>query len=131
MKIQAKGTAGNGDNRISALKRLSKPTNNVHGRLSAPTTPVVTDARQLLSTRQKPAFDARQLLSRQSSKTQSTSVTIRQNVADFEDDEYDEDEEMPNISEQKSLLITRSNNGRVCIEIGRILSNNFFRLFSS
>ncbi|CAF1002363.1 unnamed protein product [Adineta ricciae] len=118
MKIQAKATAGNGDNRISALKRLSKPTNNVHARLSAPTNPVVTDARQLLSSRQKPAFDARQLLSRQSSKTQSTSVTIRQNVVDFEGDDYEEEEEMPNISEQKSLLITRSSNGRLTSGLG-------------
>ncbi|UJR16310.1 hypothetical protein I4U23_003216 [Adineta vaga] len=119
MKMSLKTTADNGNNRISALKRLSKPTannKNVHGRLSAPTTPTITDARQLLGNRNKPVFDARQLLSRQSSKIQNTSLPIRQNAVEIEEEEDDyeeEEEELPVIGKQKALFITRSNDGRL------------------
>ncbi|CAF4293955.1 unnamed protein product, partial [Rotaria magnacalcarata] len=68
MKVPLKTTKTNANNRISALSRLSKPTrinnnnnNNVHRRLSASTTPIITDARQLLANRNKQIFDARQL----------------------------------------------------------------------
>ncbi|CAF1434616.1 unnamed protein product [Adineta steineri] len=101
-------------NRISALKRLTKPissNNSIHSRLSAPnTTPVITDARQLLTNRNKPIFDARQLLSRQSSKTRDTSLTIRNDMED--DDEEEEEEEQPN-DKSKPLFITRSKDGRL------------------
>jgi hypothetical protein len=84
MKSMSKTT---GNNRISALKRLSKPVtiNNANRRqLSGPTNPSVNDARQLLANRNKSAFDARQLLSRQSSKTLDTAaptnVIVRKNL---------------------------------------------------
>ena len=61
-----------GNNRISALKRLSKPPpiNNLNRRpLIGSRISSVKDARQILINRNKTKFDARQLLNRQSSKT--------------------------------------------------------------
>ena len=107
-----KVTSASATNRVSALKRLSKPglnnnkTGSVHQRLSASSTPTVTDARQLLSSRNKPVFDARQLLSRQSSKTFDNSLTIQKDMieTDEEDLEYDF---------QKTVVLSRSTNGQV------------------
>jgi hypothetical protein len=61
-----------GNNRISALKRLGKPypiKDLNHRPLMGSETSSVNDARQILVNRNKTSFDARQLLSRQSSKT--------------------------------------------------------------
>ncbi|CAF2515827.1 unnamed protein product [Rotaria sp. Silwood2] len=86
----------------NALERLSKPTpknnnNNkqIHQRLSAPTNHMITDARQLLTNRTTPIFDARQLLSRQSSGASNTSVIIRKDIVqtEEEDDEQDDDQQ--------------------------------------
>jgi hypothetical protein len=112
MKVKPKTLTTDGTNRISALKRLSKPTTmntNVHQRLSAPTTPMITDARQLLTNRNKPVFDARQLLSRQSSNTKNTSLIIRRDIEPEEEEEEGDDN-------QETVVLQRSNNGRVCAE---------------
>jgi RNA recognition motif-containing protein len=61
-----------GNNRISALKRLGNPysLNNLNrGPLIESKTSSINDARQILLNRNKTSFDARQLLTRQSSKT--------------------------------------------------------------
>lgn len=72
-------------NRPSVLQRIGKSTTtNVHQRISASNTSSVTDARQLLGNRNKPAFDARQLLSRQTSKTNNDTLIIHR---DIEEDE--------------------------------------------
>jgi hypothetical protein len=108
MKFTSKNTTGNGTNRVSALKRLGnpKPVNSVHQRLSAPTTtPVITDARQLLSNRNKPVFDARQLLSRQKS---NPSLTIRNDMMQTEEEEEEEDDD-----DQQPVFMTRLADGRV------------------
>lgn len=106
MKVRSKNTTINNDgtSRVSALQRLSKPSstntnNSVHSRISAPTNSVVTDARQLLSNRNKPVFDARQLLSRQSSKGDNKRKDM---------DESDDDDD-----NQDTVVLTRVNNGRV------------------
>jgi hypothetical protein len=89
MKVTPNSSTTSTTNRVSALKRLSKPvpinknnhSSNIHHRLSAPTTaPIITDARELLTSRNKPIFDARQLLSRQSSN-------IRKDIEPTEEDE--------------------------------------------
>jgi hypothetical protein len=70
-----------GNNRISALQRISKPyqiNNSNRGLLSGSKNSSIKDARQILVNRNKTSFDARQLLSRQSSKTVNT--TISKNV---------------------------------------------------
>lgn len=68
-------------NRPSVLQRLgTKSTANVHQRISTASTSAVTDARQLLGNRSKPTFDARQLLSRQSSKMNDDFLIIRRDV---------------------------------------------------
>ncbi|CAM4745321.1 unnamed protein product [Rotaria magnacalcarata] len=105
--------------KISALSRLSKPTcinnnnnnnNNVHRRLSASTTPIITDARQLLANRNKQIFDARQLLSRQSSTTPNTSLIIQNSVVQTEE-EQDDDED-----ERTTEVISKFNNNRLTFE---------------
>jgi hypothetical protein len=61
-----------GNNRVSALKRLGNPysVNNLNRRpLTGLKTSSISDARQILVNRNKTSFDARQLLTRQSSKT--------------------------------------------------------------
>ncbi|CAF4804422.1 unnamed protein product [Rotaria socialis] len=71
-----------GSNRISALKRLSKPSslNNMNrGQSIGSKNSSVQDARDLLQSRNKVSFDARQLLSRQSSKI-LTKTIIRNNL---------------------------------------------------
>ncbi len=116
MKVKAKTPTIDGTNRISALKRLSKPTtmnNNIHQRLSAPTTPIVTDARQLLTNRNKPVFDARQLLSRQSSKTNNNSLILQRDIEPTDEEEDDDDN-------QETVVLTRFNNGRVSLDIRKI-----------
>ena len=78
--MKMKGTATTG--RISALQRLGSSSSgktSVHQRLSLPTgsaAPAVTDARDLLTKRQKPIADARQLLSRPSTSA-PTKITIK------------------------------------------------------
>jgi hypothetical protein len=75
-----------GNNRISALKRLSKPSpiNDPNRRsLIGSKNASIKDARQILLNRNKTSFDARQLLSRQSSKTLdtgSTNLIVRKNL---------------------------------------------------
>ena len=121
MKVKSKNFTADGTNRVSALKRLSGPTStnkSVHQRLSAPTTPVVTDARQLLSNRNKPVFDARQLLSRQSSKTKNTSLVVRRDIEPEDEEEEEED------NDQGPVVLQRSNNGRVSVNI-----HSFFTFF--
>jgi len=116
MKVKSKTITTDGTNRISALKRLSKPTpmnNNIHQRISAPTIPIVTDARQLLTNRNKPVFDARQLLSRQSSKTINPSIIIRKDIESAEED-YDEEEDDDN---QDTVVLKRFKNDRLTSEI--------------
>ncbi|CAF1128784.1 unnamed protein product [Rotaria sp. Silwood1] len=79
MKTMSKNT---GNNRISALKRLSKPSpiNNGNRRqLIGTKNSSAPDARELLTNRKKSSFDARQLLSRQSSNT-STNTIVRKNL---------------------------------------------------
>ncbi|CAF2121852.1 unnamed protein product [Rotaria magnacalcarata] len=119
MKVPLKTTKTNANNRISALSRLSKPTcinnnnnnnNNVHRRLSASTTPIITDARQLLANRNKQIFDARQLLSRQSSTTPNTSLIIQNSVVQTEE-EQDDDED-----ERTTEVISKFNNNRLTFE---------------
>jgi hypothetical protein len=110
MKVKSKTSTIDGTNRISALERLSKP--NIHQRLSAPTSPIVTDARQLLTNRNKPVFDARQLLSRQSSKTMNTSLTIRRDIEPAEEEDDDDDN-------QETVVLTRLNSGRVSSKINK------------
>jgi hypothetical protein len=140
MKVTPKTATGNGTNRISALKRLSKPkpiNNNIHHRLSLPTTPIVTDARQLLTTpvvtdarqlltnRNKPIFDARQLLSRQSLKSPDTSLTQRNDTVEIEEEE---DEEEYDDNDQKTFFITRSKDGRVSSITNKSVRNFFYSL---
>jgi hypothetical protein len=126
MKFTSKTAAANGTNRVSALKRLSKPApinnnkSSIQNRLSAPTTPLITDARQLLSNRNKPVFDARQLLSRQSSKTINPSLTIRNDIVQMEEEEEDDDDD-----NQGPVFITRLADGRVS-SIRNKSSENFF-----
>lgn len=68
-------------NRPSVLQRIGKPATNVHQRLGGTSSPsAVTDARQLLSSRNQPTFDARQLLSRQTSKTNNDVLIVRRDV---------------------------------------------------
>ncbi|CAF2009100.1 unnamed protein product [Rotaria magnacalcarata] len=77
-----------GNNRISALKRLSKPSplNNMNrGQSIGSKNSSVQDARDLLQSRNKAAFDARQLLSRQSSKT-LTKTIVRNNLLSNKED---------------------------------------------
>ncbi|CAF4001029.1 unnamed protein product, partial [Rotaria sp. Silwood2] len=84
MKTMSKNT---GNNRISALKRLSKPSpiNNINRRqLTGTKSSSVQDARELLTNRNKSSFDARQLLSRQSSNT-STNIIVRKNLLQNKD----------------------------------------------
>ena len=69
--------------RVSALQRLGQPAPglDLRQRLSAPGNAAVTDARELLANRHKSVFDARQLLSRSSSKASNLmpmSITVRQ-----------------------------------------------------
>ncbi|CAF3822612.1 unnamed protein product [Rotaria sordida] len=86
MKIMSK-TTGNNNNRISALKRLSSKSspinNNINRRqLIGTKNSLVQDARELLINRNQSSsssFDARQLLSRQSSKT-LTNTIVRKNL---------------------------------------------------
>ncbi len=128
MKVTPKTATGNGTNRISALKRLSKPkpiNNNIHHRLSLPTTPIVTDARQLLTNRNKPIFDARQLLSRQSLKSPDTSLTQRNDTVEIEEEE---DEEEYDDNDQKTFFITRSKDGRVSSITNKSVRNFFYSL---
>ena len=76
-----------GRNRVSALKRLSKPV-SMASAVRSQATPTTTnnsiqDARQLLGSRAQASFDARQLLSRQSSNptaSASTQVMVRKNA---------------------------------------------------
>jgi len=81
-----------GNNRTSALKRLNKPyqINNSNRRLlSGSKNSSIKDARQILVNRNKTAFDARQLLSRQSSKTVNTiskNVILRNNFEQNNED---------------------------------------------
>lgn len=79
MKTMSKGT---GNNRISALKRLSA-TSQAHninrGQLVGSKHSSIQDARDLLTTRDKPSFDARHLLSRQSAKPLANTI-VRKNV---------------------------------------------------
>ena len=76
----------NARNRVSALKRLSKPV-SMAGAVRSQSTPTtnnsIQDARQLLGSRAQTSFDARQLLSRQSSNlaaSASTQVMVRKNI---------------------------------------------------
>jgi hypothetical protein len=115
MKVKSKTITMDGTNRISALKRLSKPTpmnNSIHQRISAPITPIVTDARQLLTNRNKPVFDARQLLSRQSSKTINPSLIIRKDLESAEEEDEDDDN-------QETVVLKRFNNDRVSSNINK------------
>jgi len=125
MKVKSKTLTTDGTNRISALKRLSKPTpmnTSVHQRISAPTIPIVTDARQLLTNRNKPVFDARQLLSRQSSKTITPSLVIRKDIESDEEEEDDDDDDDDN---QKPVVLKRFNNDRVNSNINKFLKRFF------
>ena len=102
MKFASKNTMNHPTNRISALKRLSKPTstnNNHYHRLSTLTRPTIIDARQLLANRKQPIFDARQLLSRQSSKANDNNSLRMQH----EDD-----------NKSQSRMISKFNNIQVC-----------------
>lgn len=100
MKVPLKTKTVKATNRVSALNRLSKTTpiqtNNqqIHRQRNATAAPTITDARQLLSNRNKPVFDARQLLSRQSSKTpNSTSLVIQRGIISNEEDSNDDEEQ--------------------------------------
>lgn len=68
-----------GNNRISALKRLSTPSsiNERNNRsLIGSKNSSINDARQILANKTKTPFDARQLLSRQSSTNNEDMVVI-------------------------------------------------------
>ena len=81
-----------GNNRISALQRLGKPysINNPKHRLSGGSNnSSINDARQILANRNKTSFDARQLLSRPSSKTldlTSKNIILRKNLPQNNED---------------------------------------------
>jgi hypothetical protein len=72
-----------GNNRVSALKRLgnSSSINNPNRRQFIGTkNSSVNDARELLVNRNKTSFDARQLLSRQTSDVVPKNITVRKNL---------------------------------------------------
>ncbi len=89
MKTMSKA---NGNNRISALKRLGQASsiNSMnHRRMIGSKGSSVNDARQLLVNRNKSSFDARQLLNRQASKTFDTvpkNIIIRKNLVQNEEE---------------------------------------------
>lgn len=105
-----------GNNRVSALKRLSKPSpinNKNRQQLTGSNNASIQDARELLANRNKLAFDARQLLSRQSSKTidrVSTNVILRKNLAQGTEDLGNNDGKMVVVTGIKNM---KMKDGRV------------------